>query len=119
LVGEKLPERLCFLKVFQLSTPASLETHDISLVYPWADLPEKTIICDVGGGNGHATLGLVKAFPHLSVTLQDLPEVIEQGKEVGMYMTRPIRLMTIYLCLALGERIPRGYRNPKDTVRCL
>ncbi|KAJ7284895.1 S-adenosyl-L-methionine-dependent methyltransferase [Mycena rebaudengoi] len=50
-------------------------------VYPWASLPENTVVCDVGGGNGHATIELLKVFPHLKVIVQDLPKVAEQGKE--------------------------------------
>ncbi|KAJ6573975.1 S-adenosyl-L-methionine-dependent methyltransferase [Mycena vulgaris] len=50
-------------------------------VYPWGSLPEDTIICDVGGGNGHATLELLKVFPHLKVVVQDLPLVVKAGKE--------------------------------------
>ncbi|RDB28143.1 3-O-methyltransferase 2 [Hypsizygus marmoreus] len=50
-------------------------------VYPWESLPEDTTICDVGGGNGHATLALVKAFPKFKIILQDLPDVVNQGKD--------------------------------------
>ncbi|KAJ6626254.1 S-adenosyl-L-methionine-dependent methyltransferase [Mycena sp. CBHHK59/15] len=49
-------------------------------VYPWGALPPGTTICDVGGGNGHATVNLLKAFPALKFVVQDLPEVIDQGK---------------------------------------
>ncbi|KAF8992613.1 S-adenosyl-L-methionine-dependent methyltransferase [Cyathus striatus] len=50
-------------------------------VYPWDKVAPGSTICDVGGGNGHATLDLVKVFPSLKVVLQDLPEVVEQGKD--------------------------------------
>ncbi|KAF9052593.1 S-adenosyl-L-methionine-dependent methyltransferase [Rhodocollybia butyracea] len=50
-------------------------------VYPWASVPENSIICDVGGGNGHATMRLMKLLPHLRVTLQDQPEVISEAKK--------------------------------------
>ncbi|KAJ6572446.1 O-methyltransferase-domain-containing protein [Mycena vulgaris] len=49
--------------------------------YPWAALPAGTTVCDVGGGNGHVTAVLLNALPHLKFVLQDLPAVIEQGKE--------------------------------------
>ncbi|KAJ7453341.1 S-adenosyl-L-methionine-dependent methyltransferase [Mycena galericulata] len=49
--------------------------------FPWANLPAGTTICDFGGGNGHVTAVLLKAFPHLKFVLQDLPGVVEQGKE--------------------------------------
>lgn len=51
-------------------------------MYDWENVPADTVICDVGGGNGHATLGLMKQFPKLKVVLQDLPAVIKQGKDV-------------------------------------
>ncbi|KAF8577159.1 S-adenosyl-L-methionine-dependent methyltransferase [Ramaria rubella] len=49
-------------------------------VYPWGKLPQGTVVCDVGGGNGHATLALAKVFSQLKITVQDLPAVIDQGK---------------------------------------
>ncbi|KAF5346423.1 hypothetical protein D9758_012775 [Tetrapyrgos nigripes] len=45
-------------------------------IYPWADLPKGTTVVDVGGGNGHAVLDIIKAFPHLKVIVQDTPAVI-------------------------------------------
>ncbi|KDQ49688.1 hypothetical protein JAAARDRAFT_212075 [Jaapia argillacea MUCL 33604] len=57
--------------------------------YPWSELPKDTLICDVGGGNGHRTLELVKASPQLMVVVQDLeatlwtkeyPEVVKEDR---------------------------------------
>ncbi|KAH9479088.1 3-O-methyltransferase 2 [Psilocybe cubensis] len=53
----------------------------LPIVYDWENVPQDTVICDVGGGNGHATLGLIKKFPKIKVVLQDLPAVIQQGKD--------------------------------------
>ncbi|KAJ7170592.1 S-adenosyl-L-methionine-dependent methyltransferase [Mycena crocata] len=50
-------------------------------VYPWASLPNDTVFCDVGGSNGHASINLLKAFPQLKIVVQDLPPVMEQGRE--------------------------------------
>ncbi|KAF8954811.1 S-adenosyl-L-methionine-dependent methyltransferase [Flammula alnicola] len=50
-------------------------------VFAWDKVPTDSIICDVGGGNGHATLGLIKAFPHLKIVLQDMPAVVQQGRD--------------------------------------
>ncbi|HJU18484.1 MAG TPA: methyltransferase [Stellaceae bacterium] len=33
-------------------------------------------LCDVGGGHGHLACGLLGAYPHLAVTVLDLPEVV-------------------------------------------
>ncbi|KAJ6501494.1 S-adenosyl-L-methionine-dependent methyltransferase [Mycena vitilis] len=51
-------------------------------LYPWGELPVNTVVCDVGGGHGHATLELVKVFPQLKIVVQDLPTAVEQGKEL-------------------------------------
>ncbi|KAF9490914.1 S-adenosyl-L-methionine-dependent methyltransferase [Pleurotus eryngii] len=50
-------------------------------VYPWGSLPAGSIVVDVGGGNGHATLNLLKAFPSLKIIVQDTPAVSVQGRE--------------------------------------
>lgn len=42
-------------------------------------VPADSVVCDFGGGNGHATLGLVQEYPSIKVVLQDLPDVVEQG----------------------------------------
>jgi hypothetical protein len=53
------------------------------LAYAWDKVPADSVICDIGGGNGHATLGLVKQFPHLKIVVQDLAAVVHQGREVS------------------------------------
>ncbi|KAF7430170.1 hypothetical protein PC9H_005870 [Pleurotus ostreatus] len=50
-------------------------------IYPWGSLPANSTVVDVGGGNGHATLDLLKAFPSLKIIVQDTPPVAIQGKE--------------------------------------
>ncbi|EEC00065.1 hypothetical protein MPER_00075, partial [Moniliophthora perniciosa FA553] len=37
--------------------------------------------CDVGGGNGHNMIDLLRKHPNLKAVLQDQPQVIEQAKE--------------------------------------
>ncbi|KJA18249.1 hypothetical protein HYPSUDRAFT_70031 [Hypholoma sublateritium FD-334 SS-4] len=49
--------------------------------YEWDRVPADSVVCDIGGGNGHATMGLVKQFPHLKIVLQDLAPVVQQGRE--------------------------------------
>ncbi|KAJ7659940.1 S-adenosyl-L-methionine-dependent methyltransferase [Mycena rosella] len=81
-------------------------------VYPWASLPADTIICDVGGGNGHATVPLLKAFPQLKIMVQDLPGVVEQGKEF---------LNTEITDVALRERVqyvPLDFFNGTPVQDC-
>jgi len=58
-------------------------TDNTSLVqdFPWKELPSGTTFCDIGGGIGHVSLELAKAHPHLKVTVQDLPDVIDQARD--------------------------------------
>ena len=51
--------------------------------YMWDQVPADSVVCDIGGGNGHITMGLVKQFPHLKIVLQDLAPVVQQGREVS------------------------------------
>ena len=51
--------------------------------YMWDQVPADSVVCDIGGGNGHVTMGLVKQFPHLKIVLQDLAPVVQQGREVS------------------------------------
>lgn len=42
-------------------------------VYPWS-AEKNAHIVDVGGGIGAATLPILRAFPELRLTVQDLPD---------------------------------------------
>lgn len=53
-------------------------------VYPWADLPTGTQVCDVGGGIGTVSIELTKKYPHLQVTIQDLATTLEDAKKVSV-----------------------------------
>lgn len=57
----------------------------VQLVYPWADVPQDAVICDVGGSSGHIMLDLVRVHPHLQVVVQDLPNVQPMWDEVSFY----------------------------------
>ena len=105
LAGETSPERDSLLKVSHVtvctsfsaqyifppnSYPSSLHRYRSPhlllrlaiIVYPWASQPANTTICDIAGGNGHVTMGLLKAHPHLKLVLQDQPQVIDMAKKV-------------------------------------
>ncbi|KAJ3865529.1 S-adenosyl-L-methionine-dependent methyltransferase [Lentinula novae-zelandiae] len=53
----------------------------LAKVYPWTSLPADTTVCDIGGGNGHVTMSLMKAHPHIKLVLQDQPQVIEMARK--------------------------------------
>ncbi|KAF7373893.1 S-adenosyl-L-methionine-dependent methyltransferase [Mycena sanguinolenta] len=50
--------------------------------YDWGRLAAGSLVCDVGGGVGTASLTLATEFPELKFLVQDLENVIEQGKKV-------------------------------------
>jgi len=50
--------------------------------FPWESLSPGSTVVDYGGGNGHVTLNVLKAFPQLKVVVQDLPPVIVQAHEL-------------------------------------
>ncbi|KAE9404103.1 S-adenosyl-L-methionine-dependent methyltransferase [Gymnopus androsaceus JB14] len=54
----------------------------LAKVYPWASQPADSTICDIGGGNGHISMGLIKVHPHLRVILQDQPQVISMAQKL-------------------------------------
>ncbi|EUC41365.1 hypothetical protein COCMIDRAFT_106343 [Bipolaris oryzae ATCC 44560] len=47
--------------------------------FDWVSLGEANIV-DVGGSTAHASIALASAFPDLHFTIQDLPEVVSEGK---------------------------------------
>ena len=47
--------------------------------FDWASLGEANIV-DVGGSTAHASIALASTFPDLHFTVQDLPEVVQEGK---------------------------------------
>jgi len=48
--------------------------------FPWGSLAHGATVCDVGGGIGHITIQLAKAYPELHLKLQDLPDRIVQAE---------------------------------------
>ncbi|KAF8656493.1 hypothetical protein AX16_002512 [Volvariella volvacea WC 439] len=47
--------------------------------FPWQNY---TTICDVGSGFGAFAIPLANTFPHVKLTLQDLPGTMEQAKQI-------------------------------------
>ena len=45
--------------------------------YPWAD---KQLVVDVGGSHGTVMINIAREFPHIKCVVQDLPDVVEEGK---------------------------------------
>ncbi len=51
-------------------------------VYPWANEPGDSLVVDVGGGVGGATMPIVSKFRHLKLQVQDLAESKDKFLEV-------------------------------------
>src|SRR5258708_18185909 len=51
----------------------ALRDYDFSSVATW---------CDVGGGHGHMMCSFLAAYPHLSGTVVDLPEVVAEKDQL-------------------------------------
>ncbi|KAJ4478425.1 S-adenosyl-L-methionine-dependent methyltransferase [Lentinula aciculospora] len=55
--------------------------HFLPQAYPWSAESSETTVCDVAGGNGFATMALLKAHPHLKLVLQDQQQIIDRAQE--------------------------------------
>lgn len=55
----------------------------IPKAYSWDTLPKNSTVCDVGGGVGQIGMQLYMQHPHLRIVIQDLPNVMDHGREVG------------------------------------
>ncbi|KAF5354576.1 hypothetical protein D9758_011239 [Tetrapyrgos nigripes] len=50
----------------------------------WSSVSSTAKIVDVGGGIGTATMPLIEKYPDLTVIVQDLPHVVEEGRKFWM-----------------------------------
>ncbi|KAJ7833940.1 O-methyltransferase [Mycena olivaceomarginata] len=48
--------------------------------FKWHDLPQESLVVDLGGGIGSTTLIIAKAVPHLNFVVQDRPTVIQDAE---------------------------------------
>ena len=55
--------------------------------FDWAALGTGHVV-DIGGGMGHASIALAKAFPNLTFTVQDFKKVVERGERMFLEEVR-------------------------------
>lgn len=74
-------ENRCYGTVFNqaMISYSIVETQWALAALANEDLSQIRTLCDVGGGHGHLACGLLGAYPHLEVTVLDLPEVVSQA----------------------------------------
>ena len=76
------PERAAHFASF-MKHNWSERQHPLQLLidnYDWAALGSGAHVVDVGGGMGHVSIALAKAFPELRFTVQDFGKVVENGE---------------------------------------
>ncbi|KAH6908342.1 hypothetical protein BKA70DRAFT_1103744 [Coprinopsis sp. MPI-PUGE-AT-0042] len=61
----------------------AIQKGAICKAYEWKELPEESVIVDVGGGIGTSSIELAKNFPNLQFIVQDLESVVEAGKKAS------------------------------------
>jgi hypothetical protein len=50
--------------------------------FPWDNLPKDSVVVDVAGGVGSASLILARAHPHLQFVIEDQAQVVSHGNQV-------------------------------------
>ncbi|KAH8684441.1 putative O-methyltransferase [Tricladium varicosporioides] len=63
-----------------MSSAGSAGLQALAENFSWSSLPPGSHVLDLGGSQGHVSAFLAKAFPQLTFTVQDLPEVISDTK---------------------------------------
>lgn len=63
------------------------EHHSAPILIPkvafdWETLPKDSVVVDVGGGVGAASMPLARKYDHFKLVVQDRPPVVEEGKKV-------------------------------------
>ncbi|SJL09409.1 uncharacterized protein ARMOST_12787 [Armillaria ostoyae] len=56
--------------------------HSMLEGFEWGLLPKNSVVVDVGGGVGMATLPVAKAFPDLRIVIQDRPKFVEDARKL-------------------------------------
>ena len=81
-------------------------------MYNWSELPKDAVVNDIGGGNGHIVLELLKKFPHLRAVVQDLPSVLEDTRRVSNVFRFILRFRLIS-CQFWEENLPEAVKNDR------
>lgn len=64
-----------------VASTEGISFHHLTEGFAWGDLPAGSLVVDVGGSKGHASLALAKEYSHLKFLIQDLPETITGAEE--------------------------------------
>ncbi|KAG7439818.1 O-methyltransferase [Guyanagaster necrorhizus] len=72
-----LPENEVERRKFGLAMTCAPKTS-----FEWGLLPKNSVVVDVGGGVGMATLPVARAFPDLRIIIQDRPKFVEDARKL-------------------------------------
>ncbi|KAI0628454.1 S-adenosyl-L-methionine-dependent methyltransferase [Trametes polyzona] len=79
----ELPENRSRLERFghAMTGTRQWETKEgILFGFPWSELPQDSVLVDVGGGIGSASLTVAQAHAHVNVVVEDRPQVVEVAR---------------------------------------
>jgi ubiquinone/menaquinone biosynthesis C-methylase UbiE len=65
-----------------MTSYSAIQTQEVLASLAAEDFLRTRTLCDVGGGHGHLACALAQAYPHLNVTILDLPEVVAQTDQL-------------------------------------
>lgn len=75
-------------------------------------MPASTTFCDVGGGIGSVSIKMAKAHPHIKITLQDVPSVIERARSASIPQLFSCLFtgLTAFIFTVLGEGVSASHQ---------
>ena len=72
----------------------------------WEQLPQGSILVDVGGGIGGHSIKVADAYPHICVVVEDREQVVSTAKEVSSRELGNITQdLTCALATGMGEKL--------------
>ncbi|KAF7373971.1 hypothetical protein MSAN_00609600 [Mycena sanguinolenta] len=76
-------EQLCELFAHAVKGYIAIQPANLTLdAFPWHNLPKDSVVVDVAGGVGWASLILARAHPHLRFVIQDQAQVVSHGNQI-------------------------------------
>ncbi|KAI0741806.1 hypothetical protein C8Q80DRAFT_159135 [Daedaleopsis nitida] len=67
--------------------------YETPVSFNWKDLPQGSVLVDVGGGIGVTAIAVANAHPHMRVVVEDLPQVVTITQAVRPLSRVYVRMM--------------------------
>jgi hypothetical protein len=65
-----------------MTSYSMIQTEWVRAALGGLDLSAIRTLCDIGGGHGHLACGLLRAYPHLTAVVFDLPDVVAETDQL-------------------------------------